>query len=78
MKVTLESTKKIVELATPQGTVPARIWEGHTETGIPVHAYITRIAAPAEGADLSQFDRELQEHSSPTPAVEAIPLRLIL
>jgi hypothetical protein len=78
MKVTLESTRKVVELETPQGTVPARIWEGHTESGIPVHAYITRIAAPAEGADVSQFERELQEHAAPTPAVQEIPLRLIL
>jgi hypothetical protein len=78
MKVTLESTSKIVELETPQGTVPARIWEGHTETGIPVHAYITRIAAPAEGVDLAQFERELSETRSPSAAVQAIPLRLIL
>lgn len=30
------------------------------------------------GEDTSQFDRELEEHRAPTPAVEAIPLRLIL
>lgn len=35
MKVTLESTSKIVELATPQGTVPARIWEGAYGDGHP-------------------------------------------
>ena len=42
MKVTLESTTKIVEL----NGVQARIWEGTTEGGIRVHAFITRIAAP--------------------------------
>jgi hypothetical protein len=78
MKVTLESTSKVVALETPQGTVPARIWEGHTESGIPVHAYVTRIAAPAAGADVSQFERELQEQAAPSPAVQEIPLRLIL
>lgn len=77
MKVTLESTSKVVELETPKGTVPARIWEGHTETGIPVHAYITLIAAPA-AEDHAEFLRDLEEHRAPTPAVAAIPLRMIL
>ena len=40
MKVTLENTDKIVEF----NGLPARIWEGHTASGIAVHAYITRIA----------------------------------
>jgi hypothetical protein len=77
MKITLESTKKLVALEVPGGAVPARIWEGHTDSGIPVHAYITRLGAPA-GADQTEFLRELEEHRAPSPAVEAIPLRLIL
>jgi hypothetical protein len=77
MKVTLESTDKIVELVTQAGIVPARLWEGATESGIEVHAYITRIAAPLE-KDLAEFDRELQATRNPSAAVEAIPLRLIL
>lgn len=77
VKVTLESTDKIIELATPQGMVPARIWEGMTESGIQVHAYITRIAA-GEGQDLAEFERELRETRKPSADVQAIPLRLIL
>lgn len=77
MKVTLDSTTKIVELTLNGQTLPARIWEGHTESGIPCHAYITRIAVH-EDLDASQFERELQEHRRATPAIEAIPLRLIL
>jgi len=73
MKVTLESTEKIVTV----NGVPARIWEGHTESGIRVHAYMTRIAAP-ETEDLEQFARELQKCRPPSPEVAAIPLRLIL
>lgn len=73
MKVTLESTTLI---ATVNG-VPARIWEGHTESGIPVHAYITRIGVP-KGQDESQFQAELQECRPPSPEIEAIPLRMIL
>jgi hypothetical protein len=71
MIVRLESTTKIVTL----NGVEARTWEGHTETGIPVTAYITRIQVEAD-ADLEQFQRELRECRAPTP--DGIPLRLIL
>ena len=82
MKVTLESTSKIVELTTRVnalgGTfVPARIWEGHTESGIPVHCYVTRIAV-ANDQNHAQFEAELRECRAPSPDVAAIPLRLIL
>jgi hypothetical protein len=77
MKVVLESTTKIVELVTPQGNVPARIWEGKTERGIACHAYVTRIAVH-ENDDASQFEAELEEHRKPTAPIEAIPLRLVL
>jgi hypothetical protein len=77
MKVTLEPTDKIIELVTPQGMVPARIWEGATESGIEVHAYITRIAAH-EGQDLAEFERDLKQTRKPSADVQAISLRLIL
>jgi hypothetical protein len=77
MKVTLESTTKIVELKTDAGVVPARIWEGTTESGVKVHAYVTRIAV-ARDDDTSQFERELKECRAPSPEVQAIPLRMIL
>lgn len=35
MKITVESTDKIVHL----DGVPARIWDGETSTGIKVHCY---------------------------------------
>ena len=80
MKVTLEPTTKIVTLQTPSGEVPARIWEGTTESGMPVHAYITRIAidkdAPQEVHE--QFQTELQEQKAPSAAIQSIPLKLIL
>lgn len=78
MKITLESTTKIVELKTAGGIVPARIWEGFTDSGIAVHAYITRIAASAKDPDLSQFEKELSECRTPSVDIVAIPLRLIL
>ena len=73
MKIRIDSTSKIVTV----NGVPARIWEGHTERGIPVHCYVTRIAV-ANDQDVSQFEAELQEHRVPSPAVLGIPLRLIL
>jgi hypothetical protein len=77
MKVTLENTTKLITLNVNGAEVPARIWEGQTESGIPVHAYITRIAVP-NGENQAQFQRELAEQRAPSPDVAAIPLRLIL
>jgi hypothetical protein len=77
VKVTLESTTKIVELTTTDGVVPARIWEGQTESGVRVHAYVTRIAH-ATGDDASQFERELRKCRAPSLEVAALPLRLVL
>ena len=77
MKITIESTDKCVELRGPAGKMLARIWEGQTQNGIPVHAYVTRIAV-ARIEDLAEFERDLQSHRAPSPEVEAIPLRLLL
>jgi hypothetical protein len=79
VNITLSSTTKIVELSAGGDKMQARIWEGHTDSGIPVHCYVTRIAVADDGeTDHSQFERELQEHQAPSPAVAAIPLHLIL
>jgi len=78
MKVTLESTDKIVTLHVGAGDVPARIWEGHTENGIAVHAFVTRIAVHKDD-DASQFERELQEHRPLSPALQGVyDARLVL
>jgi hypothetical protein len=73
MKITLESTSKIVEL----NGVPARIWEGKTESGIPVHAFITRIVVAKED-DSEEFQKELNQCKAPSAAVNAYPLKMIL
>ena len=73
MKITIETTSKIVEV----NGVPARIWEGHTESGIPVHCYVTRTAVHRD-EDASQFERELEAQRAPSADVAAIPLRLIV
>ena len=77
MTITISNTDKIVQLVIGDQVVPARLWEGHTSSGIPVHCFITRIAVH-ESQDCSQFERELVEQRKPSFEVAAIPLRLIL
>ena len=77
MRLTIENTTKLVELIVNGHAIPARIWEGHTESGIPVHCYITRVAVH-ESLDAAQFERELAEQRKPSVEIEAIPSRLIL
>jgi hypothetical protein len=77
MRIKIESTSKVVDLVCNGVAIKARIWEGETDSGIPVHCYVTRIAV-AEDADQSQFQQELSEQRTPSAAIQAIPLRLIL
>jgi hypothetical protein len=78
LKVQLESTDQIVELETASGAVPARIWEGHTESGIAIHAFITRVGVHKED-DASQFERELLPCRAPSPVIAGVyPRRLVL
>lgn len=79
MKITLESTTKIVEL----NGVPARVWEGETEHGVPCFAFVTRIAPSIEIPELTEaqvreFEADLAEQRAPSPAVTHIPMSLIL
>lgn len=85
MKITIESTSKVVTLkAGGLDSVLARIWEGQTESGVPVYCLITRMAPtidpqdPANAEKFTQFERELKEQRIPSAEIEAIPLRLIL
>ena len=84
MRITIENTDKIVMLETSEGEVPARVWQGHTESGIPVHAFITRIAPEIEKTHPNideltvEFETDLKRCADPRMSVEAIPLRLIL
>lgn len=74
MNVQLHSTDKVVTL----NGVPARIWEGITENGIEVHAFITRIAVHKDN-DASQFEKELSEQHAPaSDDIQAYPSRLII
>jgi len=77
MEITIKNTTKIVEL----NGVPARVWEGETSTGVPVHCFITRIAVHKNESpeNIAIFETELEEMSAPVNAdIEAYPLRLII
>lgn len=76
MKVRLQSTTKIVDVEVNGAVVPARIWEGETDSGIPVHAFITRIGVDRE-QDTRQFEAELQECATPSAPIQALPGRLV-
>ena len=73
MKIIIENTEKIVEL----NGIPARIWEGKTDSGISVHCFITRIACD-KNADLTQFQKELNETKCPSEEIKSYPLSMIL
>jgi hypothetical protein len=76
MKIQIESTEKIVTI----NDVPARVWEGTTEGGVPVICFITRIAVsdkrPPEVHEI--FKQELLQCKVPSVEVQSFPLRLIL
>ena len=76
MKLTMTSTERVVTI----NDVPARIWEGTTETGVPVTAFITRIAVPetASDAEHDRFRAELEEHAPPSVEAQWWPARMIL
>jgi hypothetical protein len=109
MKVTLESTSRLVEVkqAIPEELtrslnaaslvmnsqsferlrravgslhVPARVWEGQTESGIHVITLITRIAHhKRDEAFAEQFAKELQEQRDPSAeSMQCFPARLII
>ena len=76
MKLTIESTSTIV---TVNGNVQARVWQGKTESGVPVELLVTRIAVPNSAPEEQErFARELREQPAPRSAGDVWPLRLIL
>ena len=74
MKVTINSTSKIVHL----NGLPARVWEGETESGIKVHCYVTRIAIDVHETRTDEFVNELRQCREPSVDVSEIPLHLII
>lgn len=80
MKATIYSTSKIVMIKpSPLAEgVPARIWEGMTQSGIKIHCYITRVATDINEPNMEEFEKELQECTPPSAELSIIPSRMIL
>lgn len=78
MRVTLQSTDRIVDIRNRRSgaAMQGRIWEGTTESGIPVQAVIVRIATPDIG-NQEQFVAELKETKPPEQA-QAFPLSMVI
>jgi len=56
-----------------------RVWEGTTDTGIPVQLLVTRVAVPIAERQ-TEFERELLA-AAPVPSTmspQAFPLRMVL
>lgn len=73
MKITAESTDKIVRI----NGVPARVWEGTSERGVPCLLFVTRIAV-REDRDAAEFEAELTEQRPPSAEAAAFPDWMIL
>ena len=65
MRITLETSERVVELEYDGARIPARIWTGTTESGIEVHAFVLMLAVRND-ADAIEFERELFEIKVPT------------
>jgi hypothetical protein len=80
MKLTLESTPRIVELEGHGASVKARLWQGETASGVPVVAYVTFVmpTIPPDDPRQADFVAALEQHAPPTPVVRAIDARFIL
>lgn len=74
MEIKIKNTDKIIQI----NGVPARLWEGTTESGIKVHCFVTRIAIDKDESRIKEFEKELIETSSPFSEMESYPTRLIL
>jgi hypothetical protein len=71
MKITIESTTKTVKI----GEVDCRVWEGKTEQGVRLVAFISGIMA-RKGEDVSLFESERKQLRAPSGEAAGLPDRL--
>lgn len=75
MKITVTNTDKIVNL----NGVPARVWEGESEQGVPVYCFITRIAIQGNVKEhIEQFEAELKQVAEPSAEAQSFPTKMII
>lgn len=74
MKATLESTDRIITVG---AGLPARIWEGTTESGTPFLAFITHLE-PIKDSDKPKFIAEMSDMKKAGEAAANYPAKLLL
>jgi hypothetical protein len=71
--MTIESTSRIVNVDGVEG----RVWQGQTDSGIPVVCIIHRVATHESHSQV-EFERELQRCAAPNRvATMAFPARMV-
>lgn len=74
MQITLEPTSTV---DTIDGRVKARIWEGETESGVPVKVWVAMISPQThDAALLGEFETEL-ERIQATRELKSFDVRLL-
>lgn len=78
MKLELESSPTLTDFTIGGIKTRVRVWEGHTDDGIPVKAYIVAVSPQTHDAEANaRFERELVELKK-EGRFEAIDARFIL
>lgn len=76
MKVTAESTSETLNFEVGGVPVPARVWAGETDAGVPLKLYVTRIEPQVDPGEvgaaekLAAFEAEFQP--KPRTSIDAI------
>jgi hypothetical protein len=74
MKMTLESTDRFMSI----NGQPHRVWQGKTEGGIPVEAYIRAVSPQTHDAEANAlFDRELEALPQPRRELVSFDYRMV-
>lgn len=74
MRAILNSTTKIVKI----NGIKTRVWEGISESGIKMHAYIALVGIDKNEKNTEQFDRELEQMQDPSVDIDRIPPAMII
>lgn len=76
----MELKLKPTGILQPINGVMTRCWEGETDQGVPVHAYVALVSPQTHDAAVNdQFARELQEVTDKiAPATMSWPMRRVV
>ncbi len=72
MKITLRNTPNMGEITVNGNTVGARVWQGETDDGVRVEAFIICIGhdiPPNQPVKKAEFEAELSRFADPRPFI---------